>query len=198
MGKAARKKHAATPKGPRPAAYVRRPFAGLAGEADWVALTEILPAATATVALKAGVAPADGPAVVTIATPTAAPARRFAARRCLPSGSPVDDRLIRVSISRPHAPLRLRRWRARTTRVSTSTSTPTGTRTTARRVQPNRRRQTARAASLAKRAKKITITTQVDPTLVGGAYVRIGDRIVDRSVTTLLQTIANKLYDVSV
>lgn len=46
--------------------------------------------------------------------------------------------------------------------------------------------------------KKITITTQVDPTLVGGAYVRIGDRIVDRSVTTLLQTIANKLYDVSV
>lgn len=80
MGKAARKKHAATPKGPRPAAYVRRPFAGLAGEADWVALTEILPAATATVALKAGVAPADGPAVVTIATvlPMAWPALRRA------------------------------------------------------------------------------------------------------------------------
>lgn len=46
--------------------------------------------------------------------------------------------------------------------------------------------------------KKITITTQVDPALVGGAYVRIGDRIVDRSVTTLLQTIAHKLFEVSV
>ena len=46
--------------------------------------------------------------------------------------------------------------------------------------------------------KKITITTQVDPALVGGAYVRIGDRVVDRSVTTLLQAIANKLYEVSV
>lgn len=46
--------------------------------------------------------------------------------------------------------------------------------------------------------KKITITTQVDPSIVGGAYVRIGDRIVDRSVTTLLQAIASKLYEVSV
>jgi F-type H+-transporting ATPase subunit delta len=46
--------------------------------------------------------------------------------------------------------------------------------------------------------KKITITTQVDPSIVGGAYVRIGDKIVDRSVTTLLQAIANKLYEVSV
>ncbi|MCC6651490.1 MAG: ATP synthase F1 subunit delta [Candidatus Eisenbacteria bacterium] len=46
--------------------------------------------------------------------------------------------------------------------------------------------------------KKITITTLVDPTLLGGAYVRIGDRIVDRSVTTLLQAIAHKLFEVSV
>lgn len=46
--------------------------------------------------------------------------------------------------------------------------------------------------------KKITMMTQVDPSLVGGAYVRIGDRIVDRSVTTLLQAIASQLYGVSV
>lgn len=54
-------------------------------------------------------------------------------------------------------------------------------------------------AGLEKRTgKKITIDTVIDPSLVGGAYARIGDRIIDRSVRTLLQSIANKLYEVSV
>lgn len=46
--------------------------------------------------------------------------------------------------------------------------------------------------------KKIVLTTHVDPSLVGGAYVRIGDRVIDRSVRTLLDTIAHQLYEVSV
>ena len=46
--------------------------------------------------------------------------------------------------------------------------------------------------------KKIVLDAQVDATLVGGAYVRIGDRVIDRSVKTLLETIANQLYEVSV
>ena len=46
--------------------------------------------------------------------------------------------------------------------------------------------------------KKIVLERQVDPTVLGGAYVRIGDRVVDRSVKTLLETIANQLYAVSV
>lgn len=46
--------------------------------------------------------------------------------------------------------------------------------------------------------KKIVLETQVDATLVGGAYVRIGDRVIDRSVKTLLASIAHQLYEVSV
>jgi hypothetical protein len=45
-----------------PAPYVARPFAGLGNEPDWVAIREILPAATATVRLDpsvAGAGPAD-------------------------------------------------------------------------------------------------------------------------------------------
>jgi F0F1-type ATP synthase delta subunit len=38
----------------------------------------------------------------------------------------------------------------------------------------------------------------VDPALVGGAYARVGDRIVDRSVRTLLEAVAHQLYEVSV
>ena len=45
---------------------------------------------------------------------------------------------------------------------------------------------------------KIVLTASVDPSLIGGAYVRIGDHIVDRSVRSLLQTIANQLHEVSV
>lgn len=46
--------------------------------------------------------------------------------------------------------------------------------------------------------KKIVLDVQVDAALVGGAYVRIGDRVIDRSVKTLLEAIANQLYEVSV
>ncbi len=46
--------------------------------------------------------------------------------------------------------------------------------------------------------KKIVLETQLDPTVLGGAYVRIGDRVVDRTVSTLLEAIANQLYEVSV
>ncbi len=45
---------------------------------------------------------------------------------------------------------------------------------------------------------KVVLSAVVDPELIGGAYVRIGDHIVDRSVRSLLQTIANQLYEVSV
>jgi F-type H+-transporting ATPase subunit delta len=46
--------------------------------------------------------------------------------------------------------------------------------------------------------KKIVLELQVEPALVGGAYVRIGDRVIDRSVRSLLQTLAQQLYEVSV
>ena len=46
--------------------------------------------------------------------------------------------------------------------------------------------------------KKIVLAVQVDASLVGGAYVRIGDRVIDRSVKTLLEAIAHQLYEVSV
>lgn len=51
MGKASRRKraHEGAKKAPRRAPYVARPFEGLANETDWVAMREILPAATATV-----------------------------------------------------------------------------------------------------------------------------------------------------
>jgi hypothetical protein len=50
MGKASRRKRAegATPR-PKRAPFVARPFEGLADETDWVAMSEILPAATAPV-----------------------------------------------------------------------------------------------------------------------------------------------------
>lgn len=46
--------------------------------------------------------------------------------------------------------------------------------------------------------KRIVLTSEVDPTLLGGAYVRIGDRIIDRSVKTLLASISEHLYEASV
>jgi hypothetical protein len=87
MGKSSRRRQEQRRTGrPRPAAaptYVARPFAGLPGEADWVALREIVPAATAVVPLAEDYRrPADGdrPAVeeVTVATvlPLAWPALR--------------------------------------------------------------------------------------------------------------------------
>ena len=52
----------------RPAAFVARPFEGLTGETDWVAMREVVPAATATVTFAAGAVAADGPQTATVAT----------------------------------------------------------------------------------------------------------------------------------
>jgi hypothetical protein len=88
MGKSSRRRQQQRLTGrPRPAtappAFIARPFAGLPGEADWVALREVVPAATAVVGLAERYRrPADGdrPAVdeVTVATvlPMAWPALR--------------------------------------------------------------------------------------------------------------------------
>ena len=46
--------------------------------------------------------------------------------------------------------------------------------------------------------KKIVLESLVDASLVGGAYVRIGDRVIDRSVKSLLGSLAQQLYEVSV
>lgn len=84
MGKASRRKRqagtaevAAGAGAPRekvaPAPYVARPFAGLPGETDWVAMREIVPAATATLTVRGDAAaaagvPAGAPTEVTLAT----------------------------------------------------------------------------------------------------------------------------------
>ena len=47
-------------------------------------------------------------------------------------------------------------------------------------------------------SSKIKLTAEVDPSLVGGALVRIGDRVVDRSVRTLLEQLGRQLAEVSV
>ena len=76
MGKASRRrKHgadqgsgeAATTK-VEPAPFVSRPFEGLPNETDWVAMREILPAATASVTFAKGKAPSGAPTGVTVAT----------------------------------------------------------------------------------------------------------------------------------
>jgi F-type H+-transporting ATPase subunit delta len=46
--------------------------------------------------------------------------------------------------------------------------------------------------------KKVKLTSEVDGALMGGALVRIGDRVVDRSVRTLLDSIEHQLREVSV
>jgi len=45
---------------------------------------------------------------------------------------------------------------------------------------------------------KIRLTSEVDPDLIGGALVRIGDHVIDRSVATLLKAIEQQLFEVSV
>lgn len=45
---------------------------------------------------------------------------------------------------------------------------------------------------------KIKLTTEVDPDLLGGALVRIGDRVIDRSVKSLLEAIEEQLMHVVV
>ncbi len=70
MGKASRRPRDRSPQStrPAPAPFVSRPFEGLPNETDWVAMREILPAATATVRLREGVLPEGSPQEVTIAT----------------------------------------------------------------------------------------------------------------------------------
>jgi len=46
--------------------------------------------------------------------------------------------------------------------------------------------------------KTIRLTTDVDPALIGGALVRIGDRVIDRSVRTLLDAITRRLHEARV
>jgi len=45
---------------------------------------------------------------------------------------------------------------------------------------------------------KIKLSTEVDARLIGGALVRIGDRVIDRSVRTLLGAVAARLYETAV
>lgn len=75
MGKASRKKRQAAEAGTAPpkaipAPYVVRPFHGLPGETDWVAMREIVPAATAPLTIRADApgVPADAPRQVTLCT----------------------------------------------------------------------------------------------------------------------------------
>jgi len=44
----------------------------------------------------------------------------------------------------------------------------------------------------------IKLSTEVDARLLGGALVRIGDRVIDRTVRTLLGAIATRLHETSV
>jgi len=46
--------------------------------------------------------------------------------------------------------------------------------------------------------KKIRLTAEVDTRLLGGALVRIGDRVIDRSVRTLLEAVEHRLLETSV
>jgi F-type H+-transporting ATPase subunit delta len=46
--------------------------------------------------------------------------------------------------------------------------------------------------------KKVRLTAQVDSRLLGGALVRIGDRVIDRSVRSLLDAVEQKLLETSV
>jgi len=71
MGKASRRRAGRnTDESPRvvPAPFVARPFEGLPSETEWVALREILPAATASVSFAAGRAPQGASGTATIAT----------------------------------------------------------------------------------------------------------------------------------
>jgi hypothetical protein len=80
MGKASRRRKAGSDKGDNPhgsrardlqvapAPFVARPFEGLTGETDWVAIREVLPAATATVTFAGGAVAADRPQNATVAT----------------------------------------------------------------------------------------------------------------------------------
>ncbi len=69
MGKAS-KRRTVRPSDTRdaPAPFVSRPFEGLPSETEWVAMRELLPAATAAIAFAAGRAPEGAPTTATVAT----------------------------------------------------------------------------------------------------------------------------------
>ena len=46
--------------------------------------------------------------------------------------------------------------------------------------------------------KKVRLTADVDPRLLGGALIRIGDRVIDRSVRSLLDATEQRLLETSV
>lgn len=131
MGKASRRKKEAQGKTKvAPAPHIARPFAGLPGEADWVAAYEILPAATATLTLRADAVPEGAPETVTLATvlPMAWPALRrddgsilVASQSGSTSGDPSRDlaqALLTAFESEPGAPItRLPRATAETPRL---------------------------------------------------------------------------------
>ena len=68
MGKASRRSREARTPRPKPAPFESRPFAGLPNETDWVAMREILPAATAVVDIAPEHVPDGAPSEVTVAT----------------------------------------------------------------------------------------------------------------------------------
>jgi len=45
---------------------------------------------------------------------------------------------------------------------------------------------------------KIKLAVSVEPELLGGALVRIGDRVIDRTVKSLLEAMEQRLYEVPV
>lgn len=115
MGKASRRarKNAAQSGAPaaRPAPFVGRPFEGLPGEADWVAMREIVPAATASVRVRAEAAGAgsasDLPDTLTITTvlPMAWPGlhrgdgTRFVALQSVPTRGDASRDLAQVVLA---------------------------------------------------------------------------------------------------
>ncbi len=71
MGKASRRQRGTDTdrrSRPAPVPFERRPFEGLAGETDWVAMREILPAATASISVRKAHVPDGAPAEATVAT----------------------------------------------------------------------------------------------------------------------------------
>lgn len=131
MGKASRRKKDAQGRTKvAPAPYVARPFEGLPGEPDWVAAHEILPAATATLTLRADAVPEGSPTTATLASvlPMAWPALRrqdgevlIASQSGSSSGDPSRDlaqALLTALAAEPGAPIpQLPRTTAETPRL---------------------------------------------------------------------------------
>ena len=69
MGKASKRRTVRTTETQSaPAPFVSRPFEGLPSETEWVAMRELIPAATAPIAFAAGRAPEGAPTTATVAT----------------------------------------------------------------------------------------------------------------------------------